>query len=99
MVLQDTTHMVNKPGADKRVDDKMDILLEQKMVLDEAIEHYAKKIAKNDWMKEWYENATASYQRKLDKVLHEIKNTSGYKEDEKPTITVTDQKIEHKVVK
>jgi hypothetical protein len=71
--------MENKPGIDRRVDDKMEILLEQKMALDEAIAHYAKKIALNDWRKEWYQNASESYQRKLDKVEVEIIHVTGHK--------------------
>lgn len=71
---------VNKPGVDKRIDDKMDILLEQQQIISEAIGHYRKKIQLNDFWKDWYLNALHNYEKKLDKVVHEIKNTSGYKE-------------------
>lgn len=67
----------NKPGQDKRIDDKMEILLEQQKALEEAIEHYTKKISLNDWWKDWYENALTSYQKKYDKLMREIANTSG----------------------
>lgn len=72
---------VNKPGIDKRIDDKMEILLEQQMALEEAIAHYSKKITKNDFWKDWYENALKHYQKKYDKLMFEIKNTSGYKDE------------------
>ncbi len=72
---------VNKPGADKRIDDKMEILLEQQMVLEEAIKYYNTKFAQADWWQEWYENARDTYQKKLDRLMFEIKNTSGYKDE------------------
>ncbi len=72
---------VNKPGVDKRIDDKMEILLEQQMALEEAIAYYNSKFAQADWWQEWYENARNTYQKKLDRLMFEIKNTSGFKNE------------------
>ena len=69
----------NKPGVDKRIDDKMVILLEQQQVIEEAIKHYSEKIKLDDWWKEWYENSLTSYQKKYEKLKMEIANTSGVK--------------------
>ncbi len=70
---------VNKPGVDKRIDDKMEILLEQQKVIEEAIDHYSKKVELKDNWYEWHVNALDSYLRKYDRVKMEICNASGVK--------------------
>ena len=70
---------VNQPGKDKRIDDKMEILLEQEKVLEEAISHYTKKAALKDWWEEWYENSLKTYKKQLEKTRMDICNTSGVK--------------------
>ena len=67
----------NKPGVDKRIDDKMEILLEQQKVLEEAIAHYSKKMALKDFWYDWYSNSLTHYQNKYEKLMREIANTSG----------------------
>ncbi len=78
--------MINSQGGthmrDKRVDDKMEVLIEQQQVLEEAIAWHKSKVALNDWRKEWYENAMVSYTKKLEKVISEQKNAGGYREPE-----------------
>ena len=68
---------VNKPGVDKRIDDKMDILLEQQRVIEEALEFYSNKMRANDFWYDWYDNAHQSFERKYEKLMREIANTSG----------------------
>ena len=78
-----TPIQANKPGLDKRVDDKMGTLLEQQATVELAIGHYAKKIELNDWWQKWYERGLEMSLDKLDKIKHEMKNATGYKEPEK----------------
>ncbi len=71
----------SKPGVDKRIDDKMEGLLQRQLDLEGGIAHYKDKIRLNDWWKDWYENALKSYEKRLEDVMREMKNCSGYKED------------------
>ncbi len=72
---------------DKRIDDKMEVLLEQQAMLETGIANFKSKIKQDDHFKQWYEKSINTYQLKLDKVIKDMKEVGGYREPSKGTET------------
>ena len=83
----------SKPGVDKRIDDKMAGLLEEERTLDEAIKHYTAKASMGGFYTEWYNNAAEHFLEKKAKVIAEMKNCTGYRDESRGKAEATPEVI------